>query len=152
MTQRLNADDSPLGFGVALPATPQNERFTVVVFDSGAWRTAAGFRIGATFTGRALEGFDAGRLYLECPLEMAREIARAVKALNLTRGWAIEPRQMAYRLCENCYGPGLYRWGACINGKPPVHSGPCFRCGSKGFQDADDARRNYGYDMHRKVY
>jgi len=36
-------------------------------------------------------------------------------------------------------------WGAIVNGQP-THSGTCFRCGGKGWQDESDKRRNWGYD------
>lgn len=162
----MAADSRGFGYGVAsptIPATTQNEHFTAVLplVSEEIWRTVAARRQSGTVTGRALEGWDAGtfgRLYLDCDLETAREIARQVKALRLHRGWTlggsvqVERRQMAAWLCENCYGSGVYRWGACINGKPPVHSGPCFRCEGKGYQNDADRRRNFGYDNHRKVY
>lgn len=52
--------------------------------------------------------------------------------------------------CERCRGTGVYGWGASVNGKME-HSGPCFRCEGKGFQTAEDVRRNDYYDNHRTL-
>lgn len=52
--------------------------------------------------------------------------------------------------CERCRGTGVYGWGASVNGKME-HSGPCFRCEGKGFQTAEDERRNDYYDNHRTL-
>lgn len=52
--------------------------------------------------------------------------------------------------CGNCHGSGVYSWGACVNGRM-THSGPCFRCEGKGYQDQADFGRNWAYDNHRIV-
>lgn len=49
--------------------------------------------------------------------------------------------------CERCQGTGRYSWGASVNGKMS-HTGDCFRCSGKGYQDQDDFRRNRAYDRH----
>ena len=48
--------------------------------------------------------------------------------------------------CERC-DHGTYYWGGTVNGVP-VHSGECFRCEGKGYQNMSDFRRNRGYDKH----
>ena len=52
--------------------------------------------------------------------------------------------------CDHCSGDGVYRWGACVNGKM-THSGPCFRCQGKGKMDADDCVRTRTYHNHLRV-
>ena len=52
--------------------------------------------------------------------------------------------------CRRCRN-GIYYWGACVNGKM-THSGACFRCEGKGYQDQEDAVRNWAYDQHIKVF
>lgn len=47
--------------------------------------------------------------------------------------------------CERCSGSGCYVTGT-VNGKLSGPGGECFRCGGKGFQTADDERRNAAYD------
>lgn len=56
----------------------------------------------------------------------------------------------AYR-CRRCSATGKFITGT-NNGKPIGPGGDCFRCGGKGYHDQADRRRNYGADMHRKVY
>lgn len=53
--------------------------------------------------------------------------------------------------CRRCAGTGRFITMV-ENGQPKGPGGACYRCGGKGFQNDDDARRNYGADMHRKVY
>ena len=48
--------------------------------------------------------------------------------------------------CERCDN-GTYYWGGTVNGVP-THSGECFRCEGKGYQNMSDFRRNRGYDNH----
>ena len=62
----------------------------------------------------------------------------------------VKAARKAKVVCNRCRGTGTYVWGAVVNGVPS-HSGPCFRCKGKGYQDQADARRNFGYDMHRSV-
>jgi len=47
--------------------------------------------------------------------------------------------------CQDCGGTGRYVWGTIINGVPQ-HSGKCYRCNGKGFQTAEDRKRNEYYD------
>lgn len=110
---------------------------------------------------RYLYGFDASRLYLDCDIDTARVIARQVGADRLQRnGWprvaARDGQRIAipYLACERCRNTGTYRWGPCINGRPPVHSASCFQCEGKGYQDDADQRRNFGYFNHlcRKAF
>lgn len=55
--------------------------------------------------------------------------------------------------CPACRGSGIYQWGAYdLLKKTMQHSGPCFRCLRKGYQTQEDAKRNYGYDNHRRVF
>lgn len=48
------------------------------------------------------------------------------------------------RTCSRCSGSGVYRWGACVNGRM-THSGVCYHCVGKGYQDADDVKRCNAY-------
>lgn len=49
--------------------------------------------------------------------------------------------------CKRCAGTGRYVVGT-ENGSPKFGGGECFRCGGKGRQDRDDAKRNRYYDQH----
>ena len=52
-----------------------------------------------------------------------------------------------FTTCGKCRGAGVYCWGAVINGRP-THTGECFRCGGKGYQNQSDYRRNFGHDNY----
>jgi hypothetical protein len=62
----------------------------------------------------------------------------------------VKAARAAQVTCPSCGGSGMYYWGACVNGVM-THSGPCYRCNGTGKQGQEDFRRNWGYDMHRKV-
>jgi uncharacterized paraquat-inducible protein A len=62
----------------------------------------------------------------------------------------VEAAEKATTVCDACHGSGRYQWGACINGRMQ-HSGPCFRCQSKGRQGQADYKRNAYYDNHRRI-
>jgi len=57
----------------------------------------------------------------------------------------LKAAELATVTCPKCHGSGEYRWGACVNGKPPAKGGPCFACEGKGRQDQDDFFRNRAY-------
>jgi len=47
-------------------------------------------------------------------------------------GWDIKVQNdKVYCLCPRCYGTGIYRWGACINGQMQFQ-GVCFKCKGVG--------------------
>lgn len=102
-----------------------------------------------------VDGFDETHLYLHCTQERAQEIARATNATRLQRGHTHESKRPECLYCGNCGGSGNYSWGAVVNGKV-THTGTCFQCAGKGYQDDADQRRNYGYwnykisAMHRE--
>ncbi len=52
--------------------------------------------------------------------------------------------------CNRCAGTGQFVTGI-TNNVPTGPGGVCFRCGGKGYQDANDRRRNDYYDRHRVV-
>ena len=53
--------------------------------------------------------------------------------------------------CTKCGGSGIYRWGACINGKMSKE-GPCFECEGKGYTTVADRRRTAAYWSHRATH
>ena len=55
--------------------------------------------------------------------------------------------KMVVCCCDRCKGTGVYKWGACINGRM-THSGPCNRCAGKGVMNFDDMRRCKAYDNY----
>jgi uncharacterized paraquat-inducible protein A len=63
--------------------------------------------------------------------------------------WVMAAEQ-ATTHCDRCQGSGTYVWGAVINGKPS-HSGDCYRCEGKGYQNQYDYMRNAIYDRHAIV-
>jgi hypothetical protein len=75
---------------------------------------------------------------------------RALAGSNPTPEQWVEAARKAKTKCDVCKGSGVYRWGASINGVMQ-HSGPCFRCESKGYQGQADYVRNRIYDNHRRV-
>lgn len=78
----------------------------------------------------------------------AKEFDALVKAMNpegpaefVTCAAKVECR------CGRCGGTGRYVIGA-ENGAPKFGGGDCFRCGGKGYQNADDVHRNRAYDKY----
>lgn len=59
--------------------------------------------------------------------------------------------RLARFTCRRCAGTGAFITGS-LNGQPTGPGGICYRCEGKGYQDDADARRNYGADIHQKVY
>lgn len=53
--------------------------------------------------------------------------------------------------CRRCSGTGQFITGT-MNGQPTGPGGICYRCSGKGWQNDEDARRNYGADVHQKAY
>lgn len=91
------------------------------------------------------EEFDSQCAELANVLASANGDAKPTPEQWVTAAKAVEIK------CPECNGSGRYQWGACINGKMQ-HSGPCFRCQSKGRQTQEDFTRNWGYDnFHRKI-
>ena len=137
-----------------MPNDEQNEpmqRWTIHVDKAHKlWRTVER---------RLLDGFTTdGRLYLTCTLAEAQAVARQVVATRLQgNGWPTrtvgkgdDQRQTAdlqYATCDRCSWTGTYRWGATVNGKI-AHEAECYQCQGKGYQDQEDQKRNYGYNMH----
>lgn len=70
----------------------------------------------------------------------------------------VEARPKGAVECWSCSGRGIYYGRGYVDltsGKPVFvgFTGPCYRCGGKGWQTAKDTRRNRYYDNHvRKVY
>ena len=60
---------------------------------------------------------------------------------------AEKPKQVK---CSACAGTGQYITHV-ENGVPKGPGGICFRCGGKGYQTEADKRRNWGYDIHRRI-
>lgn len=53
----------------------------------------------------------------------------------------------------DCNGTGIYHGrGSVVNGVFVGFTGKCFRCGGKGFQTAEDVRRNTYYDNRVRRY
>jgi hypothetical protein len=49
--------------------------------------------------------------------------------------------------CDGCRGDGIYYGrGYVENGRFRGHTGTCYRCGGKGWQTAEDVKRNRYYD------
>lgn len=51
-------------------------------------------------------------------------------------------------VCCKCNGSGLYRWGACINGKMQ-HAGECYSCRGTGMQSFRQIKRNRAYNRRK---
>jgi len=79
------------------------------------------------------------------------EAKRLAKGRKITLSIWVKAARGAIFPCDHCDGSGIYRWGACINGKPPQHSGPCNRCLQKGKMDASDCARTMEYHRHIAV-
>ena len=73
-----------------------------------------------------------------------RELATKDNPTPTPEQW-VEAAKKVTCVCDACRGTGRYQWGASINGVMQ-HSGPCFRCQSKGKQTQEDFTRNWGYD------
>jgi hypothetical protein len=54
------------------------------------------------------------------------------------------------RKCDRCGGTGQFITYV-ENGVPKGPGGSCYRCGGKGIQTDADRRRNWGYDMNRRI-
>lgn len=87
----------------------------------------------------------------------AVEFDAAVKAYMAEHAMAETPELFlrAARLvtfpCRRCAGTGAFITYV-ENGQPKGPGGVCFRCAGKGRQNDRDARRNYGADMHQRVF
>ncbi len=53
--------------------------------------------------------------------------------------------------CRRCSMTGRFITGT-LNGQPTGPGGVCFRCGGKAWQNDEDARRNWGADIHQRVF
>jgi hypothetical protein len=53
--------------------------------------------------------------------------------------------------CGRCAGTGRFVTGS-VNGQLVGPGGACFRCRGSGRLNDADNRRNYGHDIHQKVY
>jgi hypothetical protein len=63
----------------------------------------------------------------------------------------VEGRPEGATDCDGVCKDGTYFGrGAVVNGKFVGFTGPCFRCGGKGWQNDADRRRNWGYDQNRR--
>ena len=49
--------------------------------------------------------------------------------------------------CDRCHGTGQYRGISKKTGRPI--GGECFRCAGKGWQSADDVKRNAAFDRYQ---
>jgi hypothetical protein len=77
------------------------------------------------------------------------ELANLLPTNPVPQDYVDAARKVTCR-CPNCSSTGRFQWGASVNGRM-THSGPCFRCNGKGRQNAEDGKRNWGYDNHRRV-
>ena len=50
--------------------------------------------------------------------------------------------------CCKCKGTGVYKWGACVNGKM-TQGGTCWSCKGTGKQDQKQIRTNHAYNVHK---
>lgn len=50
--------------------------------------------------------------------------------------------------CDKCKGTGVYRWGACVNGRM-THQGQCNACRGTGTQTQTDMARNRAFNRHQ---
>ncbi len=71
-------------------------------------------------------------------------------SVERARKWVLAAR-VARFTCRRCGGTGRFITGS-LNGELVGPGGPCYRCEGKGWQDDSDARRNYGADIHQRVY
>lgn len=85
----------------------------------------------------------------------AEFLAAVVKLLagkaNPTPGEYVAAAQRATFPCRRCAGTGQFITYV-ENNVPRGPGGACFRCNGKGVRNDADQRRNYGHDMHQKVY
>lgn len=81
-------------------------------------------------------------------MDYMHEWSVAMKAIREAREW-LDRVQRAK--CDCSHGV-YYGRGYVENGVFKGTTGTCFRCGGKGYQTNGDRKRNYGYDMHRRVY
>jgi hypothetical protein len=79
------------------------------------------------------------------------EAKRLAKGGPVTLAIWVKAAGSAIYPCERCHGSGVYRWGACVNGKPPQHGGICFHCQGKRKMDASDCARTSTYYNHIQV-
>ena len=70
---------------------------------------------------------------------------------NPTAGDFVAAAQTVSFPCRECAGTGSFITYI-ENNVPKGPGGAHFRCNGKGMRNDTDERRNYGYDMHRKVY
>lgn len=59
--------------------------------------------------------------------------------------------KLARFFCGRCGGTGRFVTYV-ENGIPKGPGGACYRCQGKGTQNDADARRNYGADLHPRIY
>lgn len=101
---------------------------------------------------RLVHAWLKGIVQIDCTLEQAQDFARTNNATRLRKEWHdINLRETGCQPCHNCGRTGRYGWGAIVNGVP-THSGPCYQCQEKGYVTVEDRRRNWGYNMHKKVF
>ena len=77
--------------------------------------------------------------------EIERRLPLGDKEPNLW-GWLDAASKVTFT-CRRCAGTGAFITGT-MNGQPTGPGGICFRCQGRGVQNDDDARRNYGHDLH----
>jgi len=86
------------------------------------------------------------------PAEFDAAVLKALEGkVNPTPGEYVAAAQRVRLKCRRCSGTGAFITYV-ENGIPKGPGGPCYRCAGKGVQDDADARRNYGADMHQRVY
>lgn len=86
--------------------------------------------------------------FSEC---VKKEAHRLSKGKKPTLSQWVKAAGSAIYPCDHCDGSGEYRWGPCINGRPPQYGGPCYRCEGKGKMDPSDCARTAEYHNHLKV-
>lgn len=94
-----------------------------------------------------------GRSHCESPIVFDKLVKAYLAHHKLTEtpeNWVKGAKEVPIP-CRRCAGTGRFITGS-MNGQPTGPGGICFRCEGKSWQNDADARRNYGADIHVKVY
>jgi hypothetical protein len=81
---------------------------------------------------------------------VAKLVPEGLEGLDKARAYVRAARKARFT-CRRCAGTGRFITMV-VNGKPTGPGGKCFRCNGHGTRNDADQRRNYGADLHRRVW